>query len=236
MKKLLATIMAAVLLCGIPGQVAAVSAAEASNQEQADEGAAVYQKQDGWFTVWTDDANLADEGVSLKVSTITEGADVEKAAEGLDGMAALLRFSYEKNGQPVETAGNFYYIRVPGYFPDARVMWAQFYQINEDGSRIPLEAECIKNPPGSFFNDYLLRLNEPCDILMTGSYRRGDMNGNGELDAEDALLILKAVTKNNTLDSAMEMTADMDRDGEVTSDDALRVLKNIVGMAWDWRC
>lgn len=236
MKKVLSMIMAAMMLCSLTGQITVVPAAEA--QEQQNDPGAIYKvkHQDGPVTVWTDDEALADEGVNMKAGYITEGADVEKAAEGLDGIVALLRFSYEKDGQPVEANGNGYCVQVRGYLDDAKVMWSQFYQINEDGTRIPLKAEPIKNPPGSFFDDYMLTLNGHCDILMTGSYRIGDMNGNGKLDADDALLILKATAKIGTLDSAMEKTADMNDDGKITADDALQVLKNIVGLAWDWRC
>lgn len=195
-----------------------------------------YSKKDGDITVWTDDAGAGSDGVSLEVQYITEGDYFEKAAAGLDGIARICRLSYKKDGQPVTFHGAYYQIRLPGYWPDAKVMWSHFYQVSKDGSRTPLEAEKIANPPGTFYSDYVVTLDPSCDLLMTGSYRRGDMNGSGELEAEDALLILKAVAGIQTPDSALAETADLNGDGTVSSEDALLVLKNIVGLAWNWRC
>lgn len=56
----------------------------------------------------------------------------------------------------------------------------------------------------------------------------GDANGNGEVTAEDALLVLKHVVKLTTVDEAYQKLADVNRDAKITAEDALMILKYVV--------
>lgn len=53
----------------------------------------------------------------------------------------------------------------------------------------------------------------------------GDANGDGAVQAGDALTVLQGATENAELSSLQQMVLDVDRDGEVTASDALLVLQ-----------
>lgn len=56
----------------------------------------------------------------------------------------------------------------------------------------------------------------------------GDVDGNGGVAAADALLVLKAVVKIETLTDVQTKAADVNVNGEVTAEDALNILKCVV--------
>lgn len=58
----------------------------------------------------------------------------------------------------------------------------------------------------------------------------GDVNGDGDITAEDALEILHSVTQSSSFNASQQKSADIDGDGQVTSMDALMVLEYIVGL------
>ncbi len=232
MKKWFSVIMAAALAFSLSAPAAVFGAAEGSQQPEQDEAA--YERQDGEVIVWTDDESLTDEEISLKTEMISEGEYLDKAAEGLDELAAICHFSYEKDGQTVNTNGSYYRIQVSGYWNVKKVMWAHFYQIKEDGSIVPLEAEVVHTAPGTFYQNYAVTVDAPCDILMTGKYRPGDMNGDGELDISDAIAIMKTAIKLDAPNVSGASNGDINRDGTVDVNDAIRVLKNVVGLKKDW--
>lgn len=59
--------------------------------------------------------------------------------------------------------------------------------------------------------------------------KKGDVDRNGSVTAEDALCILKNVVGLMELDEEQESLADTDGDGSVTAEDALQILKYVVG-------
>ena len=62
---------------------------------------------------------------------------------------------------------------------------------------------------------------------MIGKY--GDVNGDEELSATDALAILHAIVGKITFTEGQEIAADVDGNGEISSIDALLILQLIVG-------
>lgn len=63
------------------------------------------------------------------------------------------------------------------------------------------------------------------NFIPTNEQLRGDVNGNGTYEAEDALGILKMVVR---LDTKYGYSADANEDGEVSAEDALKVLRKVV--------
>ena len=66
------------------------------------------------------------------------------------------------------------------------------------------------------------RLNEAIAGLR---YTLGDVNGDGKVRAEDALLALQAATKKITLTEIQQYAADVDGKDGVTAADALMILQ-----------
>lgn len=64
-------------------------------------------------------------------------------------------------------------------------------------------------------------------FIPTNTQLRGDVNGSGDFEAEDALGILRMVVG---LEPKFGYSADMDEDGSVTAADALGVLRIVVGL------
>ncbi len=65
----------------------------------------------------------------------------------------------------------------------------------------------------------------------TGTY--GDMDGDGQITANDALAILRASVGMADLADEERVIADVDNDGDITANDALAILRNSVGMGDD---
>lgn len=59
-------------------------------------------------------------------------------------------------------------------------------------------------------------------------YTLGDVNGDGHIDSEDALLALQIFVKSKTPTETERLAADVNRDGTVDSYDALQILKYFV--------
>lgn len=65
---------------------------------------------------------------------------------------------------------------------------------------------------------------------VTVKWQLGDVDKNGEITVDDALLILKDIVE--LLEEPLDMdVADCDKSGQITADDALLILKHIVGLA-----
>lgn len=63
-----------------------------------------------------------------------------------------------------------------------------------------------------------------------GARKKGDVNGDGNISAEDALDILKNVVGLIEFDEVQKESADTTSEGEITSEDALLILKFVVGL------
>lgn len=59
----------------------------------------------------------------------------------------------------------------------------------------------------------------------------GDVDADGRVTANDALLVLKNVVGLNEFSDEESVSADLDLDGEITANDALQILKKVVGLA-----
>ncbi len=75
--------------------------------------------------------------------------------------------------------------------------------------------------------DVLVAAREAFDNLPT--YILGDINGDGEIKANDALEALKAVVGKADLTETQKLAGDVNKDGDVNAKDALEILKKIVG-------
>lgn len=60
-------------------------------------------------------------------------------------------------------------------------------------------------------------------------YTPGDVNGDQQVDAVDALMTLQAAADKITLTNTQHLAADMDKDGNITAADALTVLRRATG-------
>lgn len=58
-----------------------------------------------------------------------------------------------------------------------------------------------------------------------GGYELGDVNGDGKINATDALLVLRSFAKKITLTSEQTLRADVNRDNKVNATDALKILR-----------
>ncbi|MCL2020375.1 MAG: dockerin type I domain-containing protein [Oscillospiraceae bacterium] len=67
----------------------------------------------------------------------------------------------------------------------------------------------------------------------TAAYEKGDVNGDGQITALDALLVLKHVSGKEILTGAALEAADINNDGIITAEDALTILKFVVVQAAD---
>ena len=82
-----------------------------------------------------------------------------------------------------------------------------------------------------------LRSSTPVDVVPPhapsvdpGRITRGDVDGNGVLDARDAMLILRYSIQLETLDERARAAADVLNTGRPTALDALEVLRHIIGL------
>lgn len=60
-------------------------------------------------------------------------------------------------------------------------------------------------------------------------YSKGDVNGDGSIDTEDAVLILKHLAGNVTLAEEQEQAADTNTDSTIDTEDAVLILKYLAG-------
>lgn len=58
-----------------------------------------------------------------------------------------------------------------------------------------------------------------------GGYALGDVNGDGKINATDALLVLRSFAKKITLTPEQTLRADVNRDNKVNATDALKILR-----------
>ena len=62
-------------------------------------------------------------------------------------------------------------------------------------------------------------------IEITENILYGDVNGDGQITAIDALMVLKGVVKSRALSAEEQIPADVDRSGSITAVDALLILQ-----------
>ncbi len=79
-------------------------------------------------------------------------------------------------------------------------------------------------------NDALLNATIHYNASAPTPVKYGDVDGDGEVFASDALKVLKAVVHLTSLDEAQEKAADVDGSGKVDATDALLILKYVVNL------
>jgi len=79
---------------------------------------------------------------------------------------------------------------------------------------------------GTYDDRFVLTINEQ-EVLM------GDVNGDGQITAQDASLVLQHVAGKTPLNDNVKKVADVNGDGEVTAQDASLILQNVAGkISW----
>ena len=73
-------------------------------------------------------------------------------------------------------------------------------------------------------------LTEVCKFSYFVPYTLGDVNDDGAIDSEDALLVLKHFVGIITLDETHKLAANVNGDSAIDSEDALLILKYFVGI------
>ena len=68
-----------------------------------------------------------------------------------------------------------------------------------------------------------------CTVSFGASQKAGDVDFDGLVTAEDALLVLRATSGTSSLSAAQVKAADVSYDGKVNSVDALRILLYVCG-------
>ncbi len=66
--------------------------------------------------------------------------------------------------------------------------------------------------------------------IVAFAAKLGDVNGNGKVQASDALMVLQSVAGTRTLTAAEKKRADADKNGTVTANDARKILQTVAGI------
>ncbi len=69
-----------------------------------------------------------------------------------------------------------------------------------------------------------------CSISVTSLSSKGDVNGDGEIDIADALLVMKHDAGLTAIDNAFKQAADVNNDGEIDIADAILIMKYDAGL------
>ena len=147
----------------------------------------------------------------LKVNghTVSDYADYEVAAfcgDECRGVAKVLT---------VEGETPLLYLRIRSNATDGEIITFRVYQASTDAEtlfeeRIEFEAQAVAGTPG-----------EPM-VLMLGNGLKGDVNGDGAINTQDASLIQQYVARKfgDDAEGFNAAAADVNGDGEVTAQDA----------------
>ena len=68
------------------------------------------------------------------------------------------------------------------------------------------------------------------DLTSPPKLAAGDLDGNGEVDSIDALMVLRQIVGLEEFTPQQMTAADVDQDGDITSADALVILRFKVGL------
>lgn len=182
--------------------------------------------EQGLYSVSISDTTLSDKDVEIKVSVTTEGEEFDALTSGIEQNAVLYEISMQVDGKEVQPKGGANIIvRIPdnicGYYSST-------YRVGEDGT---LSEEGGIGGPGIGYARHQLAhfLNvEFGKFMIVGPNSFGDMDGDGEVTAKDALIVLKATVLLENLSSVQHLTADVDGDGKTAVNDALCILMKAV--------
>ena len=144
--------------------------------------------------------------------TVSDYADYEVAAfcgDECRGVAKVLTVADEASALPV------LYLRIRSNATDGEVITFRIYQASTGvetrlNETVDFEAQAMTGTPG-----------EPI-VLTMGDVLTGDVNGDGEINAQDASLIQQYVARKfgDDAEGFNAAAADVNGDGEVTAQDA----------------
>ncbi len=83
-------------------------------------------------------------------------------------------------------------------------------------------------PPVACWDMYLVE--NPKFIEIYGEPKAGDINIDGEVTTDDALIVLKHTVEIECLPNKKVYQSDLNDDGELNTEDALQILKTVVGL------
>lgn len=152
-------------------------------------------------------------------------------SSAVDGQEQAAGFYYVKADTVTADEGGVYTIRIPLRAMDTQnINWADVKQLNILSE--VTDAYALKNDDGSE------RPGDSLDIGFTlgqvslvkkNVYSKGDVDGNGTVEAADALLALQAATGKITLHVIQQEAADVDGTSGVAANDALIILQAATG-------
>lgn len=199
---------------------------------------------DGGFIHFVGDQEMNLEGVSIQVSQITEGEEITRLTENLDGAARIFEYKLMKDGEEMRPDTR---MTIGFDLPDTMVgFYAKVYRIEKDGQLTELLYNNTYYDFGivggldywQYFGvtDYTIGR-----YLVVAPYAFGDVNGDNEISADDALEVLRMVVRlRGCSGDNLWLTADATGDDIIDAKDALEILRYTVKSesrisAWDRR-
>ncbi len=168
---------------------------------------------------------LTEAGALIYKPQVGEALDFEPISSEKSMYDVFLVSWAVKNGDSFETleAGEFF---KPGkvYRIEIRFEPSDDYIIDENTELYLNGDKCPRSGEAG-----LLRKEFEMEDISSGIY--GDIDGDGYITANDALLILRSSAGMETLSSEQETAADIDCDGSITANDALDVLRYSAGLS-----
>ena len=192
-----------------------------------------YAKENGFaFVALT---KLADSGTNIVVvPAYADGALPENASLAVETISSSpTRVSYNislmANGQAVQPDSDVAVkIPVPSGMDGAA---CKVYRAEADGTYTDMNA-VYANGSLTFttdhFSEYVVTTGDPTDEPQTGTL--GDVDGNGLVNAADAVMVLRSDAGLTTLTAAQTAAADINGDGVVNASDAVQILRYDAGL------
>lgn len=187
---------------------------------------------DGGFIHFVAEPEFGIEDVTLQVNRITEGEEISRLTKNLDGAACIFEYKLLKDGQELHPDTR---MEMGFELPDTQVgYYARVYRIEKDGKLTELlwSRACFYGYDTIGFGawqwigvtDYTIGR-----YLVVTPHVFGDVNGDGEIGAGDALEVLEMVVglRDCSKDN-LRLTADATGDGIIDTKDALEILRYVV--------
>ena len=106
----------------------------------------------------------------------------------------------------------------------------KIYRVEENGSLTNMNATCSANVLSFQTNHFSTYLITETELRTESAFTYGDVNGDGEVDSKDAVLLKKYLAGfEDAIERLDQNAADVNGDGSITSADAVRLLKALAG-------
>lgn len=187
---------------------------------------------DGGFISFYKEPEFGIEGVSIQVNRITEGEEISRLTKDMEGAACIFEYKLLKDGQELHPNTR---MSMGFELPDTQVgYYAKVYRIEKDGELTELRwgARCFYGYVTTGFGtwewigvtDYTIGR-----YLVVTPHVFGDVDGDGEIGADDALEVLEMVVGLRDCGGRnMQLTADATGDDIIDAKDALEILRYTV--------